>query len=123
MNSSDKHQQLAAVVTKAIGDEETYHYQLITHSQSFIEIKPNSNEIREKNFEQLIQVVSINAHLADPSIHKKILNSNHYIFSNYIYLGWHRCPTQNKIRRPLILLSNETNLYMRTIRSILLLYR
>ena len=73
MDDDGKHQQLAAVVTEAINDDETYHYQLITHSQSLVEIKPDSHEVREKIFEQLTQVTSLNAQLVDPLIHKKFL--------------------------------------------------
>ena len=45
-DENDKQQQLAANVTEAIGDDVSYNYQLLIHSSKFVELKPNSDEVK-----------------------------------------------------------------------------
>ncbi|KAI2810781.1 hypothetical protein BLOT_001946 [Blomia tropicalis] len=45
-DENDKQQQLAAYVTEAIGDDVSYNYQLLIHSSKFVELKPNSDEVK-----------------------------------------------------------------------------
>lgn len=95
-DENGKQQQIAAYVTESIGDDVSYNYQLLIHSSKFVELKPNSDEVKNIIFEQLNRLEEINVCLCEPKVHKKILikgtiatQSTDYIL-NWIVREHHR---------------------------------
>ncbi|KAI2810905.1 hypothetical protein BLOT_002074 [Blomia tropicalis] len=49
-NDENSDRQLAAYVTEFIGDDESYHYQLAIHSPTYVELKPDFEDMKNKIF-------------------------------------------------------------------------